>query len=222
MTGQLPDVMRAAIVAYMQGVHTAMPVEVQAYYSSKKQVDVHPLIKIAFQGKDEITCPVISSVPIMYPGSSDAVIQFPLKKGDSGLLICSERSMENWLASSGGEASPGDPRRFSLTDSVFLPGLFPFASPGKVGQNSAGLEIVYKGYEIQIDDNGNVNFGGNTDHLVTWEALNTALSSFLTALTTAMTTTLIAGNGATQPAWTGMPTSINISGAKATHLKTGD
>lgn len=76
---------------------------------------------------------------------------------------------------------------------------------------------------ITIDTEGNMNINGKTinlngddQSLVTYDALNTAMQKLWTALTT----TPIAGNGSTQPAWTGI-TSIDISNAKTTTVKTG-
>lgn len=76
---------------------------------------------------------------------------------------------------------------------------------------------------VTIDTEGNVNISGKTinlngddQSLVTYDALDTAMQKLWTALTT----TPIAGNGSTQPAWTGI-TSIDISSAKTTTVKTG-
>lgn len=66
-----------------------------------------------------------------------------------------------------------------------------------------------------------IKLNGDSKNFVTWAELNQALSTFLTQLTTALTTTPIAGNGAPQPSWTGLPTSIDISAAKTTTVVTG-
>lgn len=74
---------------------------------------------------------------------------------------------------------------------------------------------------IKLKGKQKIELNGNTKQFVTWAELNTALSSFLQQLTIALTTTQIAGNGATQPTWTGLPTSIDISAAKTTTVVTG-
>lgn len=83
--------------------------------------------------------------------------------------------------------------------------------------------------EVKSDANIKLNAGsgkkielnGNSKQFVTWSELDNALTSFLTQLTTALTTTPIVGNGATQPTWSGLPTSIDISSAKTTSVVTG-
>jgi hypothetical protein len=66
-----------------------------------------------------------------------------------------------------------------------------------------------------------IELNGNSKKLVTYAELNSALSTFLTGLTTALTTTPIIGNGSPQPAWAGLPTSIDISAAETSTVKTG-
>ena len=66
-----------------------------------------------------------------------------------------------------------------------------------------------------------IELNGNTKTFVTWEALNTALTNFMTSLVTALTTTPIAGNGSPQLTWNELPTSIDISEAQTTTIKTG-
>ncbi len=73
---------------------------------------------------------------------------------------------------------------------------------------------------ITAGEKGKIKLNGDKKSLVTWDELNTALSSFVKALTTSMTTTAIVGNGSVQ-AWTNLPTSIDISKAKTTTVVTG-
>lgn len=78
----------------------------------------------------------------------------------------------------------------------------------------------WNGNDILLSSAG-VEINGNSDQIVKWAPLNSALSAFVSSLVTALTTTPIAGNGAPQPSWTGLPTSINIDAAKTDKLKTG-
>lgn len=62
-----------------------------------------------------------------------------------------------------------------------------------------------------------INLNGDDKHLVTYAELNEAMQK----LWTAMTTTPIAGNGSTQPSWTGLPNGIDISASETTTVQTG-
>lgn len=62
----------------------------------------------------------------------------------------------------------------------------------------------------------NITLNGDDKRLVTYAELKTAMDK----LWTAMTTTPIAGNGSTQPSWTGI-TGIDISASETQTIKTG-
>lgn len=85
----------------------------------------------------------------------------------------------------------------------------------------AKVNVIVDNGKMTINAKDKIELNGNSKQLVTWAELNSALSSFLTQLTTALTTTPIAGNGAPQPTWTGLPTSIDISSAKSQKIVTG-
>lgn len=75
--------------------------------------------------------------------------------------------------------------------------------------------------KVVVDNATGIEFMGNTRTLVTYAELNQALTQFWNQLNLALTTTPIAGNGAPQPSWVGLPTSIDISQSEASKLKTG-
>ena len=95
------------------------------------------------------------------------------------------------------------------------------ALPLDTFSDNAKVVVQAENGDLSVDTNGKIKLNGDTKHLVTWEDLNSALSEFLTGLTTALTTTPIAGNGATQPEWTGLPESIDIGDAKTKTIVTG-
>ena len=157
---KLADLINLALDQFSLNLHTALPGQIETYDATKKKVSVKPLIKIKLGTKYE-TPPVISDVPVLFPGSSDCVIQFPLKRGDKCLLLFSESALDNWIGSIGNPTDPGDVRRHALTDAFCIPGLFPFSSPGKVGSN-VGLEILYKNASLVAKDDSTLNLNGDS------------------------------------------------------------
>ena len=95
------------------------------------------------------------------------------------------------------------------------------ALPLCVFNDNAQVKIASTEGSLKVTTSDKIELNGNNKQFVTWAELNSALSTFLTQLTTALTTTPIAGNGAPQPTWTGLPTSINIDAAKTTTVVTG-
>jgi len=86
--------------------------------------------------------------------------------------------------------------------------------------NAAGDTIKSK---IYLDALGNIELNGNTKRLVTWDELNTAITSLLTSLNSH--THVVASIGApTGPASASVPPitfACNITAAKTTTVKTG-
>jgi len=152
MRQRFSDVVKKIIESYMLKIHTCIPGKIESYNPTIKQASVKPLIKLKVNN-EVLGYPVIDNVPVIFQGTKDAVITFPIAAGDGCLILFSEQDMENFLSSTGNEVEPGDNRRYSVNDAICIPGLFPFASPGKTG-GLTGLEVIYKNYKITIDDTG--------------------------------------------------------------------
>lgn len=142
-TPTLDEVIREAIRASLLNVHTVMPGTVQSYDNLQNLASVQPSFKRKYVKDEEVQdLPIINNVPVAFPRAGDSAITFPLKKGDSVLLLFAERSMDKWLTD-GGEVSPDDPRTHDLADAIAIPGIYPKTDP-IVGIDSDNL-VVRKG-----------------------------------------------------------------------------
>ncbi len=204
-----------ALTARLQEVYTALPGTVIAYNRAKKTVNVRPSLLQSVDGT-AVDMPIITDVPVVFPGSNDAVIQFPLVSGDRVLLVFTSRSIEEWMGSTGNRL-PSDPRQHALTDAIAIPGLYPSVSPGKVAE-SDGLEVRYKGAKRGITPSGNIELNGNSKAFVTHAELASALATFITALN--LHTHATAGTVGT-PTGPVIPLSLDISAASTSTIKTG-
>jgi hypothetical protein len=208
------EVLMQAISHYMAKVYTCLPAAVVKYDATKKMATVKPLIKMKFNDGEELTMPEIPSVPVMFAGTKKSVIMFELKEKDTGLVLFSTRALELWLKGNGQEASAGSPRKFALSDGIFLPGLFPFSAPGKVGAGK-GLEILHSSGGIVFQDDGTLEINGKGKNFVTHAELNTALQQMLLLLNA----DIVKANGQGGTA-TGL-TTLDISAAKTEKVVTG-
>lgn len=119
-------VVRQLIEQRLLDCHYCLPGRIEKYDRATRKADVKPLLK----KKDNTsarTLPVITNVPVaMYSTNNNtAFIDFPVKRGDTGIILFSERSLDLWLVQ-GGDIDPKDPRKFDLSDGIFIPGLNPF------------------------------------------------------------------------------------------------
>lgn len=106
----------------IQGVHTAMPGEVVSYDTKTGLATVLPKMKYKLPNGDTVDYPQIYRVPVMFPQAmgQEATIAFPVKAGDSCLIIIAEQSIDYWLF---GQVTATD-LAFDLTNAFCIPGLF--------------------------------------------------------------------------------------------------
>lgn len=144
-TPDLPDVIREAIDARLEGVRVALPGIVQAYNAATQSADVLPSVRgsvLAFDGSlSPEALPVIPDVPVMFPRAGGFFLAFPLLPGDSVLLVFSEADLGEWRRV-GSIVDPGDTRRHTLAGAIAIPGLFPATNVISPAPNGAQLGSV--------------------------------------------------------------------------------
>jgi hypothetical protein len=154
----LLTVMQHVIANALSTVHTAFPGQIEKYDYTTAKADILPLISATAPDGTILKMPVIPNVPIVWPRTSLGSISFPLQRGDGCLVVCSEKSIDDWLLL-GGKNEPKDPRTFDLNDAIAIPGLYPFNVKTKINGNDK-FEIHYKEQQITIDNSGNIEIGG--------------------------------------------------------------
>ncbi|MCK5609853.1 hypothetical protein KAR91_48725 [Candidatus Pacearchaeota archaeon] len=206
MTASLTNMVETIVERIFSSVHTCIPGRIEKYDFTTQKAEVQPLIKIRYNDDIEESVPVIPNVPVQFLGSSESVIHFPLKRGDTGLIHFSERAMETWL-SLGGETGPGDYRKFDLSDAIFVPGLRPF-SAASLADNNDDFIVQYKGTGLRIKKNGDVEVGGASFLKLINENFKTMFNSHVHQFTD-----IIYPVGTPSIAVTGGPANITGAGA---------
>lgn len=192
-TPTLATVLDRAFTARAQGMRVALPGLVQTYDPTTQTCSVQPLVQDGVYDETGTRTaerlPVVASVPVCFPGSGAFSITWPVKPGDTVLLVFSSSSIDRWMAL-GGEVDPIDDRRHHITDAVAIVGL------RDLGHALTGTSVDPSAMVIS-------GTSGGTPSLIatqaTLAAFNTALSSAiatmgaspyvvsLTALQTALT-----------------------------------
>jgi len=132
------------------GLNTAMPGIIENFDAEQKTCDVLPALKKEYRNGDIASLPLIQNVPVIFPQTSEAIISLPLKRGDTVLLIFSQRALDEWKKK-GETVCPRDKRKHALTDAIAVPGIFP------IGKGIAGNSDALKA------QNGNFKLLGYTD-----------------------------------------------------------
>lgn len=129
-----------------------MPAKIISYDFTTRKASVQPALNQKFSDDEILVLPIIHNVPVMQPASGGASINFPVKEGNTVLLVFSERSLEQWLQD-GKQVTPDDPRQNNLTDAVALIGMRPF-NEVSAAENNDDLLIDFDGSKIRLKPDG--------------------------------------------------------------------
>jgi len=164
----LSTVIKSAIDAKLLETHTAIPGVIKKYDKDTQLADVQPAIKKKFIFKDEVEkLPQITNVPVQWPSANggEAFIHLPLKPGDTGLLVFSERSIGDWILGEGDETTPTDPRKHDLSDAVFIPGVKP-TKKAFAGASDDNIVIKNGDLVVEIAPSGKMSFTNSADEMI--------------------------------------------------------
>ena len=160
---------RSVIDSYMEGFETAFPAVVKKV-NSDGTVDVTPSIRnvlknmqIEPDGDDGKPLP-IEGVPVLWPGTSDAVVKFALEEGDPVLCVASSRDLRSWIEG-GEDKGPYDPLSFSgndLNDLLAIPMSRGGSRAVSVTLGRDYVSIAGKG-SIEMKNNGTVLVNGHLE-----------------------------------------------------------
>lgn len=163
MTVSLNEAIRSAVDAMLSDIHTCLPGRVERFDWATRKASIKPLIQRAYLDGTPRPLPVIPGVPVMFPWGGDGSLTYPIDKGHTGLLLFSERSADTWLMK-GGDAAPGAPRKFDLTDGFFLPGLAPFSAAGPA-EDGASLLLKFGVAKLRLNG-GKIALGNASAELL--------------------------------------------------------
>jgi hypothetical protein len=169
----LEQILQNAIRKELLDVHTCLPAKIEKYDANTQKANVQILLKRKYEDDTEaVNLPVINSVPVQWVSANQgkAYIHLPLKAGDLGIVVFSERSIDLWLSGDPGEPGkildPDDPRIFNLSDAIFIPGVLPFVH---ALQNVSADNLVVQNdqFRIEIDPSGKISLSGVNEELIT-------------------------------------------------------
>ena len=156
------NVIKAAIERRLDDINISLPARIESFDGVK--ASVQPLLQRKLVvGGAKITLPIISNVPVLMPATANASVYLPLAKNDTGMLVFSQRSLDKWLVQ-GGLLTPDDPRKFSISDAQFIPGLKPFS---KTTDYDADRLVVRNGdMMITLKDDGKLKISNSSGELL--------------------------------------------------------
>lgn len=135
--------------AVVNEIHTAIPGKIDSFNTDDGTAKVKPIGKYVTSDGKELDYPMLTEVPVVFPvcQQEGIGIAFPVKKGDSCLIIIFEVELDEWRS----RAKSEGPLRFDLTSAVAIPGLIwkKSALVTKAVERNA-LMLASSGVEISV------------------------------------------------------------------------
>lgn len=122
-------------------VKVAYPAEVVTYDRATQTAVIQIAIPYCTsnRGKTKVrTYKPTPSVPVQWLG-----ITWDLEAGDTGMAVICDRSIDEWKATGLAGTTPADPRRFDVSDAVFLPGVSPSGAPLDAEAYDSGAVVLW-------------------------------------------------------------------------------
>jgi len=164
-TPTLAETIQKLVDAKFLDLHTNLPVKIVSYNYVQNLAVVQPLLKRKYKSEDfPVELPTISNVPVAFPRIGNAWLRLPVKPGDEGSIKIMERSIDKWLTE-GGSVDPNDPRKFSLSDAVFEPGLTSQKNIMISAGANGSLELQHNNSYIEISETGKFKISDGVNEL---------------------------------------------------------
>lgn len=171
ITPTLAQLLVAAMDSKLDVMHTAIPCKVESYNAVEQTADLQPQIKVPIKTENGVVryeeMPVLPDIPVAFPrgggaGSGGFYISFPLQAGDFGLVVFSERSIDEWR-SRGQLSEPKNIKKNPLQGAMFLPMGYPDIN-ALTDIDSTNMSIGREaGANIKITPSDIIELSGNED-----------------------------------------------------------
>lgn len=159
----LTQVLETAFDDEKAKIHTALPCRVLKFSTQDNTVQVEFMINELSRDGVSIELPPADDVPVQFFRGGDFVVTTPIKKGDFGLCIFSERCIDTWFAMAK-KQEPPDARMHDYSDGFFLTGFSPRPSVVKdVDLDGICLRTLDKSTYLKLAK-GTIFISGNIQH----------------------------------------------------------
>jgi phage baseplate assembly protein gpV len=113
----------AVLNLHSKNQHKLLPAQILEYDRALNQATVKPMIMFVDVANNSIPRNQIASIPVMSMGGGGFHISFPLKEGDLGWIVASDRDISLFIQSLK-EAAPNTLRHHHFGDAMFMPDVF--------------------------------------------------------------------------------------------------
>lgn len=137
-------------------LYTCTPAIVDKYDPDTCTVDVYPAIYHTDKDGIDTQEPLLEKVPLHFQATRELGLTFPVRKGDTVLLVFGMSDAESWLQSNKEYDYATTRRSHDINDAYAIAGIFKYnRSPVQAGTEE-DLNIRYNGSYIRLKSNGDI------------------------------------------------------------------
>ncbi len=146
-------------------VFTSLPARVTNVdnLESKQTIEVKVGIRRVFRDRAALEGADLYDVPVVFPSAGGGLLSFPIKVGDTVLVVFSKRCIDEWMLGEGSDTSPQLFRQFDIADGIAIPGLYPEAL--NLNPDPDHVVLKFAGSSVTLFNNGDSSLvsPGNAD-----------------------------------------------------------
>lgn len=141
----------------LKEVHTCMPGIVVSFDRTTQTAEVQPCLKRKHFDNDPEELPIITDVPVVFPGTGGLWLVGDVKVDSYVLLFFAERAIDNWQ-SKGGIVDPARYRLHDKSDAFALAGIWPDPNQLSVAvqANTIAIRNSTNTIKIEVADSGTI------------------------------------------------------------------
>lgn len=149
--GTMTGLLRHVFNKLMQGVDGMLPARVVAFNNDRNgpRVTVQPLIALVTTGGAQVPRAQVASLPVFQFGAGGFLLSFPIKTGDLGWIMASDRDISVFLQSYAA-SRPQTFRRQNFADAVFIPDIMRGYSIAGEDEENAVLQSADGSVKISL------------------------------------------------------------------------
>lgn len=167
--GSTPTLLQAiqtVIDSNLIDLHVSLPAKIVTYDPDTQFASVQIQIMFKLDNGSLHQWPVLPDIPVKHSRANGgaAFVHMPLVPGDDVMLICCERSLDNWKTQ-GGMTDPADIRKFNITDCYALVGGSALPNAFKV-TNPTAIQIVNGQTTLNVQPDGKISLKNSSNELI--------------------------------------------------------
>jgi len=159
----LYDIIDSHIKRLKSSIHTSIPAvvtKVNTEGDNITTISASIVVNKVYSTGDIYKRPEINNIPLLYPSSSDFSLTFPVKVGDTVLLLFSQEDISTFIFEGNTSSTPNTLRKFDINDPIAIPCVQPVTSNIKAHKDN--FQITFNDFKLSVKPSGETSLETST------------------------------------------------------------